>query len=76
MIEMFEEIYVKDHPAAAVGAARFIGSDFSASGPSVRSVAEGFGVPVVSIESGGQLEASVDDESRTGPVLLHVPIDD
>lgn len=72
--KMFEEHYINEHPSAAMGPAQFVGSDFSASGPSVRSVAEGFGLPVVSLDSGASLEAELGVNRGPGPVLLHVPV--
>jgi thiamine pyrophosphate-dependent acetolactate synthase large subunit-like protein len=74
--KMFEERYMQEHPNTATGTAHFVGSDFSASGPSVRSVAEGFGLPVVSVASGATLETELNMNRGPGPLLLHVPIVD
>jgi thiamine pyrophosphate-dependent acetolactate synthase large subunit-like protein len=74
--KMFEERYMQEHPSASTGTAHFVGSDFSASGPSVRAVAEGFGLPVVSVDSGATLEAELDMNRGPGPLLLHVSIVD
>jgi thiamine pyrophosphate-dependent acetolactate synthase large subunit-like protein len=72
--KMYEERFIKDNPSAVESEAHYIGSDFSASGPSVRDVAEGFGVPVVSLDSVDMLGAELDKNSGPGPVLVHVPV--
>ncbi len=72
--KMFEELYITENPSAALGNAHYLGSDFSVSGPSVRDVAVGFGVPVVSLESADLLEAELHKNSGPGPVLVHVPV--
>lgn len=72
--KFYEERYIEEHPGAAGASAHFVGSDFRTTGPSVQEVAAGFGVPVVSLESGEMLDAELSKTRAPGPVLVHVPV--